>query len=559
MLRRTVFLLAFGMTVAGLLAARPVNSISAALAGRVNSDAEGLMEGVLVRAKGVGSTMSVTVVTDHEGRYAFPTKKLKAGKYNLSIRAVGYDLANPASVELRAGETTHTDLKLVKIENLASQLTSSEWLLSVPGTDLQKSELYRCAACHSLTPVVKSTYDANGWLLTLVTMGGYSGHSAIGAPVPNPFKFAPRPPNAEFARYLSTINLSSTQKWDYELQKLPRPTGRATRVIITEYDLPGSGRLPHDAVLDDKGMVWYDDFQKPLIGRMDPRTGETKEWPLPRPKPDNPAGTLQLDFDRHGYLWIALAYQGGFSRFDPRTENFVTWLEPPEYEGNNSQFALAPNGTVWFQDNGGHVVLMLDPKTGRIVSYQPFPDYHPEEKSYAAVAQMTFNEKPKGHEIYGMGVDSKSNAYFCDIMGGNIGRVNANTGKVTLFKTPTLNSGPRRGTVDSEDRFWFGEYYANKLGMFDTKTEQFKEWAPPTPWTGPYPAMAAKNGEAWTAGMGTDLILRLDPQTGKFIEYLLPTVDANIRRIYVDNSTTPVTVWVAEVHQGKIAKIEPLD
>jgi hypothetical protein len=168
-------------------------------------------------------------------------------------------------------------------------------------------------------------------------------------------KITPRPPNAEVARYLSTINLSSTQKWDYELKTLPRPTGRATRAIITEYDLPDSRRLPHDAVLDDKGMVWYNDFHKPLIGRMDPRTGETKEWPLPRPKPDYHAGTLQIDFDRDGYLWIALAYQGGFTRFDPRTENFVTWLEPPEYVGAASQFAPAPDGTLWFQDNEGHV------------------------------------------------------------------------------------------------------------------------------------------------------------------------------------------------------------
>jgi len=59
--------------------------------------------------------------------------------------------------------------------------------------------------------------------------------------------------------------------------------------------------------------------------------------------------------------------------------------------------------------------------------------------------------------------------------------------------------------------------------------------------------------------MSTDLILRLDPKTGKFTEYMLPTVDANIRHIDVDNSTNPVTVWAAEVHQGKIAKIEPLD
>ena len=86
-------------------------------------------------------------------------------------------------------------------------------------------------------------------------------------------------------------------------------------------------------------------------------------------------------------------------------------------------------------------------------------------------------------------------------------------------------------------------------------TPRFKEWTPPTPWTGPYPAIAGKNGEAWTAGMGTDLILRLNAQTGKLTAYLLPTVEANVRWIQVDSSTTPVTVWVAEVfHQGKIAR-----
>jgi streptogramin lyase len=59
--------------------------------------------------------------------------------------------------------------------------------------------------------------------------------------------------------------------------------------------------------------------------------------------------------------------------------------------------------------------------------------------------------------------------------------------------------------------------------------------------------------------MSTDLILRLDPRTGKFIEYMLPTLDANIRHVDVDNSSSPIAVWVAEVHKGKVARIEPLD
>jgi streptogramin lyase len=36
------------------------------------------------------------------------------------------------------------------------------------------------------------------------------------------------------AQYLSTINLSATDKWKYELKTMPRPKGRATRVIYTE-------------------------------------------------------------------------------------------------------------------------------------------------------------------------------------------------------------------------------------------------------------------------------------------------------------------------------------
>jgi streptogramin lyase len=533
---------------------------AAAIAGRVSSEAEGPMEGVLVRAKGEGKTISITVVTDHEGSYSFPARRINPGKYNIDIRAVGYDLASPVSVEVAAGDTSRADLKLVKTKELISQLTSSEWLLSVPGTEAQKNQLFRCAACHSLLPIVQSTYDENGWLTTFARMRSYSEQAVLNHPVSLPYKVAVQP-DPEFAKYLSTINLSSTSEWKYELKMSPRPTGRATRVIVTEYDLPDAGRLPHDADLDDKGNVWYNDFREPLIGRLDPRTGETKEWRMPPLKPDFPEGTLSIEFNRDGYLWIPRFRQGGYTRFDPRTEKFQTWLVPLEHNDARAiqpQVAAAPNGTAWFPGGESLLIFKVDPETGEVSSYPMYPDYQPDEKS-SGIIQFSYNEKPVGHSTYGLAADSKSNIYICDIVGGNIGKIDGKTGKVTLYKTPTLNSGPRRASVDSQDRVWFGEYYANKLGMFDPKTEQFKEWTSPTPWVGPYPAKTDKNGEAWTAGMSTDLILRLDPKTGKFTEYMLPTVNANIRHIDVDNSSSPVAVWVAEVHQGKIAKVEPLD
>jgi streptogramin lyase len=58
--------------------------------------------------------------------------------------------------------------------------------------------------------------------------------------------------------------------------------------------------------------------------------------------------------------------------------------------------------------------------------------------------------------------------------------------------------------------------------------------------------------------MSTDYVYRLNPTTGAFTYYLLPTLSANLRRVDIDNSVTPLAVWVAEVHRGKLAKIEPL-
>jgi streptogramin lyase len=430
----------------------------------------------------------------------------------------------------------------------------------VPGTEAQKNQLFRCAACHSLAPIVQSTYDEQGWLTTFVRMRSYSEQAVLEHPVSLPYNVSVQP-DPEFAKYLSTINLSRTNEWKYELKTLPRPTGRATRVIVTEYDLPDPGRLPHDADLDEKGMVWYNDFREPLIGRLDPRTGETKEWTMPPLKPGFPEGTLSIEFNRDGFLWIPRFRQGGYTRFDPRTEKFQTWLVPPEHNDARAiqpQVAAAPDGTAWFPGGESLLIFKVDPKTGQVTTYPMYPDYHPDDKS-SGIIQFSYSATPTGHSTYGLAADSKSNIYICDIVGGNIGKIDGQTGNVKLYKTPTLNSGPRRVSVDAQDRVWFGEYYANKLGMFDPETEQFKEWTAPTPWLGPYPAKTDKHGEAWTSGMGADLVDRLDPKSGKFTEYMLPTVNANIRHIDVDDSVSPVAVWVAEVHQGKIAKIEPLD
>jgi hypothetical protein len=58
--------------------------------------------------------------------------------------------------------------------------------------------------------------------------------------------------------------------------------------------------------------------------------------------------------------------------------------------------------------------------------------------------------------------------------------------------------------------------------------------------------------------MLNDRVVRLDTKSGQFTEYLLPR-STNIRRVFVDNSTSPVTFWVGSNHGASIIKLEPLD
>jgi streptogramin lyase len=145
-----------------------------------------------------------------------------------------------------------------------------------------------------------------------------------------------------------------------------------------------------------------------------------------------------------------------------------------------------------------------------------------------------------------------------DFNAGNLGILDAATRKLEIHRTAIANSRPRRGSVDDQNRLWFAEYDGNAIGVLDPKTKQIREWSVPTAWSNPYDVVVDKNGEAWTGSMMSDRIVRLDTRTGQFTEYLLPN-PTNIRRVWVDNSTNPVTFWVGSNHGASIVKLEPLD
>ncbi len=350
------------------------------------------------------------------------------------------------------------------------------------------------------------------------------------------------------AEYIASINRSQQGTWTYPLKMLPRLKGRSTHVIITEYDLPRPTAMPHDVILDQSGTPWYSDFGHQFIGKLDPRTGQATEYPVPTLKADLPPGNLDIEFDKSGQLWIGLMLQGGIARFDPKTEQFTMIPLPKDIDTNAAQQAMVMpssrdvDGKVWMNAVEIPGVHRIDLASMKLETFTPYRDL-----AHAAE-----------HSVYGIKADSHNNLFFFDFSADLVGKIDAKSGQISLFKTPTPNSNPRRGTMDAQDRLWFAEYRANKLAMFDTRTERFTEWALPTEFTYPYDVMPDRNGELWSGGMSTDRVVRFDPKSGQTTEYQLPR-NTNIRRVFVDNSTTPVTFWTGGNHSAEIVKVEPLD
>ena len=544
---------ATAIVVALALLAAPAAAQAEALAGTVSSAEEGAMEGVLVSAKRAGSNMTVTVVTDAQGRYRFPAARLEPGKHAITVRAVGYDLAARTAADVAAGSTASADLALVRARDLAAQLTNAEWLHSMPGTAQQKRPLLSCVGCHTLERIVRSKYDTDGLVHTIQRMATYANQSTILNPqkrltgrdtdVVGEERTKIQRANAA---YFASVNLNGHSGWEYEMKTFPRPKARGTRVIITEWDLPRLTIEPHDVVVDSKGIAWFSNFGEQNIGRFDPKTGKLTEIPVPLLKKGSPLGALSIRMDRDENMWLGLMYQGAIAKLDTKTEKLELWNAPPEWNRPNTQINMTSpmnvgvDGKVWAQNNGFAGVHRVELATGKWETWEPY------------------KESPQGHNIYDVISDSQNNGWFTDIGRETIGRIDAKTGEIKLYSTPTKSSGPRRGMMDAQDRIWFGQYRGNRIAMFDTRTLQFQEWPVPTPWSGPYDVAVDRNGEAWTGSMLNDRVTRLNPKTGEFVEYLLPR-PTNIRRVFVENASSRPVFWVGSNHGASIIKLEPLD
>jgi virginiamycin B lyase len=537
----------------------------AALSGRVTSPAEGPMEGVLVSAKREGSSKTVTVVSRADGRYTFPADRLEPGRYAVSVRAVKYALADPGQhIDVAAGRAAQLDLALRESNplELALQMTDPEWFASYPLDDRTKWELFRdCSRCHTMRRPSMSTYDAEelGWVMKRMVYSAGSSPMSYQLPAGQVAHWG-RAENGEpsalqkrQAEAVAAINLHNGM-WSYELKTLPRPSGKETEVIYTTWDLPATAR-PHDTRIAADGTIWFNHFNDNAIGRLDPKTGEVKEWRWPYRAAEGsfqPTGARTLmGPDRQGRWYIGNQAQSGVVVFDPKTEQF--------------EFRNPPAGGEMIDVSGAHVDgnawrAVAGPVAGGGV-------YQIDLDTWESKEIKGTNEKPL--YAYDIAADTNNNVYGSARGAPYVWRIDAKTHAIQYFDIPpeprgagSFGSGMRRGITDSQDRLWWGGFDGGFIGMLDPRLsagEQMKLYAVPFPYFFPYDAHYDEQGYTWTGGIYSDRVARLNVETGEWSFYLLP-FEANIRDVNLQPAARNGLsgLWIGHTHQALITLVEPL-
>ena len=112
--------------------------------------------------------------------------------------------------------------------------------------------------------------------------------------------------------------------------------------------------------IDAEGVVWFTDRMGSRIGRLDPVTGEIRQYPTPRPH----TAPYGIAVDRTGQIWYAGSGVGSVGRLDPQTGAIREYPIPGATVGPNA--VVATRDRVWFTLRRSHQYGWLDPETGEL-------------------------------------------------------------------------------------------------------------------------------------------------------------------------------------------------
>src|SRR4051794_7099555 len=333
----------------------------AALYGALSGGPKGLVknargepiEGIMVQLISDETAIRTTVYSRTDGHYEFP--KVVPGSYTLRIaKPKEFYPFSRTKVEIK-GEETIDDITLLRVTpgeflppfpQIAAQLSGSEWLQNLPGTGEEKKTLtVYCNFCHEYQQIFRNRYDESGWAKIIFRMTHGAGSPLIN--IRNPGRLTPAE-EAKFAHWLATARGPDSKDPNFVVQ--PRPQGRATHAIVTEYEVPRLEISARDTTGDAQGRVWYSTHRSSYVGRLDPANGHVEEFHVPQPAEGSLPGTHWIFVDPKGAIWGSENWAHNIWTLSPDMKDFkrVHWnVQEPVNSPMGGNYALDDEGNIW--------------------------------------------------------------------------------------------------------------------------------------------------------------------------------------------------------------------
>ncbi len=311
------------------------------------------IEGIMVQLIAEKSAIRTTVYSHADGRYEFP--QVAPGTYTLRVaKPKEFYPWSKEKVEIKGADTLE-DITLLRVTageflppfpEIEAQLTGSEWLQNLPGTGQDKKTLtVYCNFCHEYQQIFRNHYDEAGWSKIVYRMTHGAGSTLIN--IRNPGRLTPAEEKS-FAHWLATARGPDSKDPNFVVQ--PRPQGRQTNVVITEYELPRLEVSAHDTAGDAQGRVWYSTHRSSYVGRLDPANGHVEEFHVPLPQPGAEPGTHWIFVDQKGAIWGSENWAHNIWTLQPDMKDFkrVHWnVQEPINSPMGGNYALDDEGNIW--------------------------------------------------------------------------------------------------------------------------------------------------------------------------------------------------------------------
>ena len=479
------------------------------IAGTVKDPNGAAVRGAFVRARSDSkSRITVSVLSDSQGRYRFDS--LTPGGYRVWSDAVRYAGAPAVAVDVTARATTQ-DFTLGKGMVRWRDLSNYQMLTLLPESKGKEVLNNRCLICHGFQSRLAARPRSEDGFKAMVKYMRTAMHFNLGARLTDEMVGDLIPFLNDSFGVDATVPKSPTEMPGY--QETVRPlSDEGLKIVYVDYQMTRPSSFPFSATPDKDGKIWIPEFGAAnRIARLDPATGEMQEFSVPH------QGTAAIHSAvpaPDGSVWMAQQGSNKLGRWDPQTETITEYQA--EYEpgkdkvlitGSKHTTRVDSKGNVW---STGYPFTKFDPKTEKFTYYK------------------------EARSTYDVAIDAADNAWFTvNNPSSHLGKVDARTDKVTMWKLPT-EGYLRRVQIDSRGILWVGQYGAGKLARFDPNAETFREFQLPGPAPTPYAMGIDRQDRIWYSSHDMDVVGVLDPTTGKVMEFPVPYPENTMKEFFLD-------------------------